>query len=359
MAATLITGGCGFVGRNLVKDLLADGAGIICIIDDLSAGANPVTWLDAGLVDRPEDTVGKYETDAGAEIWILRTDVRVGLRKLPGAHWARHWGPFDDVYHLAARVGGRLTMDRRPLFIAENLAIDAAFFSWVAEHTDSIGRVLYMSSSATYPVEMQRFGGNAALHEALVDQHSGMGTDGVYGWSKLTGEFLARNVSAKAGIHVACVRPFSGYGPGQARSYPVTAIAERAIARVDPLPVWGPGVQQRDFLFVSDLVAGARRALDRISGGTAVNLGTGIGTTFREVAESLARCVGYSPTVVSDPAKPVGAEVRVADTELMAALLDWRPSVSLDTGLAHVVAELRSGPSDGSPATVSTVEDPA
>lgn len=334
LTTVLVTGGCGFIGRNLVRSLLADSATAICIVDDLSMGLHPSTWLDAKLVDQRNSTRLIYEASSGATVVFCLESVTSALLQLGGADSLPN---YDEVYHLAACVGGRLSLEQQPLRIAENLVIDAAFFSWVSHHADRIGHVLYMSSSAAYPLHFQRAESYHDLCEIMIDETPIMDTDGVYGWSKLTGEYLARTVATKYGAHICCVRPFSGYGPDQDVSYPVPAIATRVASRDDPLLVWGPGTQVRDFIYIADCIAGMRRAIACISDGSAVNLGTGTGTSLAEVARTLARIAGYEPQVTTDATKPVGASVRVADVRKMRHILNWQPETDLENGLRLVL----------------------
>jgi UDP-glucose 4-epimerase len=337
----MVTGGCGFIGRNLVRSLLADPATAIYVIDDLSMGRHPSMWLDAKLVDQKSPTRLTYRASSGAIATFCFESVAKTLLDLDGTEPSGgQFFTWDEVYHLAACVGGRLSLEYQPLKIAANLATDATFFSWVSHHADRIGRVLYMSSSAAYPLRLQRAETFHELCESMTDEMPVMDTDGVYGWSKLTGEYLARTVAAKYGLRVCCVRPFSGYGPDQGLSYPVPAIAARVASRDDPLLVWGPGTQVRDFIYISDCIAGMQHAMARISDGSAVNLGTGTGTTLADVARTLARIAGYEPRVSTDPAKPVGASVRVADVRKMRHILDWQPETDLENGLRLMLGGL-------------------
>ncbi|WUI02837.1 NAD-dependent epimerase/dehydratase family protein [Spirillospora sp. NBC_00431] len=331
MRTILVTGGSGFLGRHLIASLLDEAPLSLVVIDDLSTGRHPDLWLDATAIG---SSANVYTTSSGSRITFLLTDV---IDALSPGNVLPVRGYVDEVYHLAARVGGRMALEQRPDQIARNLCIDAAFFSWAMANHARIGRVLYLSSSAVYPLSLQQFGSCIPLAESVTDELSSFETDGVYGWAKLTGEFLAQTVASKKGLNVACVRPFSGYGPDQEADYPVTAIANRVLARENPLLVWGPGDQERDFIHISDCVKGIRLAIERINDGSAVNLGTGIGTSMTEIARDLAHLSGYSPQIINDSTKPVGAGARIADTALMSCLLAWHPKVSLRDGLADVL----------------------
>jgi UDP-glucose 4-epimerase len=339
--ATLVTGGCGFVGRHLVHALLRRGH-TVWIIDDLSTGRHPDTWLDASW--RPQGATGEVEVYArdgqrvlfaGGDLvpWIYANDdlaaalAPLGLTAL------------DDIFHLASVVGGRAKIDGDPMAVAIDLAIDAALFRWITRNRARIGRVLYASSSAAYPVHLQTDGAALALHEDYISFDARLGQpDMTYGWSKLTGEYLARVAAKYYGVHVACVRPFSGYGGDQDNSYPVPAIARRAAMREDPLVVWGTGEQGRDFVHIDDCVEAMFLALAQISDGSGVNIGSGQLTTFKELAQLFAELAGYAPVVRPLVDKPMGVHARYADTAEMERRLEWRPTISLRDGMARVLA---------------------
>ena len=132
------------------------------------------------------------------------------------------------------------------------------------------------------------------------------------------------------------MRPFSGYGEDQDETYPVPAIAARAARRENPLIIWGSGDQGRDFVHIDDCVEAMRLAIDTISDGTAVNIGTGRLVTFRQVAQLFAEIAGYEPEIVAHDEMPAGVHARYADPSLAGRLLHWSPAVSLRKGLARV-----------------------
>jgi GDP-L-fucose synthase len=230
-----------------------------------------------------------------------------------------------------------MSLEHYPIKIARNLQTDAAFFAWVARSKDRIGRILYMSSSAAYPLSLQQEESHSPLSEHMIEETRAADVDGIYGWCKLTGENLARKTAERIGVSVGCARLFSGYGPDQDLNYPVAALAARAATLSDPLLVWGSGKQCRDFIYISDCIAGMRRVIERISDGSVVNLGTGIGTSLAEVARTLAKIAGYQPQLSMDLTKPVGAGVRVADIQEMRKRLNWSPNTSIEDGLRKVV----------------------
>jgi UDP-glucose 4-epimerase len=328
----LITGGCGFVGRNLVRRLLKEGYGL-WIVDDCSIGLHCDRWLPTAG-ERRELAEGVVEYDGGRVIFVHgdARDFFAGRSNL---------GPlgepaFGDVFHLAAIIGGRAVIDGNPLAVAIDLALDALCFNWAVNKKPE--RLLYASSSAAYPVDLQGKDGAVALKESDIEFGGRLGQpDMTYGWSKLTGEYLARIAHRHYGLHTACVRPFSGYGEEQDLSYPIPSIALRAAKRENPITLWGSGLQGRDFVHIEDCVEAALRTLARVSDGSAINIGSGKLTNFREVAQLFAELEGYEAGIKPLEDKPVGVHSRYADVTRMKKELDWQPAITVRQGFERVL----------------------
>jgi nucleoside-diphosphate-sugar epimerase len=158
-----------------------------------------------------------------------------------------------------------------------------------------------------------------------------------YGWSKLTGEYLARIAHQHYGLHTACVRPFSGYGEEQDLSYPIPSIALRAAKRENPITVWGSGLQGRDFVHIDDCIEAMLRILAAVSDGSAVNIGSGKLVNFREVAKIFVKLEGYEAEVKPLEDKPVGVHSRYADIGHMKKVLNWQPAISIEEGFGRVL----------------------
>lgn len=337
MKTHLVTGGCGFVGRNMVKRLLATTSDRIIFIDDLSVGTHPSTWLDLPLTRK--DKGADYYGGQNRAIFI-EADLREILRELrldPGYFktvYGLNFDKFDDVFHFAAIVGGRVKIDGDPMMVALDLAIDAEFFYWVVNHKP--GRVLYPSSSAAYPVDLQTEEDAIALKETDIDFKRMGEPDMTYGWSKLTGEYLAKIAAGHYGVSVACIRPFSGYGEDQDLTYPVPAIALRAAKKEDPFEVWGSGYQGRDFVHIDDVIDCILIAMDKISDGTAINIGMGKLTTFREIIGVFTKLAGYEPEIKSLLDKPVGVHSRYCQMDFVKEKLGWEAKISIEEGMKRV-----------------------
>jgi len=334
----LITGGCGFVGRRLVKKFNAGQE--IWIIDDLSIGRHPDVWLGETYTVRSKRNNYIHYVSPESQIHFIKADVidlfSEEMRKkgdLP---------VFGTVFHLASIIGGRMTIDGDPIHVSRDLAIDSVFFQWLTKNNAGAKNVLYASSSAAYPTVLQKSSGYKKLRENEIQFNGYVGMpDMTYGWSKLSGEYLARLTAERYGIPVACVRPFSGYGEDQDFSYPIPAIAARVARREDPLSVWGTGKQGRDFVHIDDCVDAMFVIMKHIKDGSACNIGSGKLTSFLQVLRIFTRLEGYDPEIKTLPDKPVGVSSRYADTTRLASM-GWRPSITKETGFGRVLAFIKS-----------------
>jgi nucleoside-diphosphate-sugar epimerase len=232
---------------------------------------------------------------------------------------------FDLVIHLAAIVGGRESIENRPLAIADNFSIDSEFFQWCLKTKPK--KIVYFSSSAAYPTYYQVEGNERKLGEDMADFSSK--PDMTYGWSKMVGEYLASFVD-----NVYIFRPFSGYGKDQDLNYPFPMYVKRALEKQDPFEVWGTGTQTRDFIHIDDIVNAVITSLDNAPIGP-VNLGIGRSTSFLELAEICMDTVGYKGKIVTRPEKPIGCMHRVSDNSKMLSF--YTPKISLEQGIWEAI----------------------
>lgn len=279
----LVTGAAGFVGRHMTAELIRRGY----------------------VVTRCDTSLG----------WDALDLFRGRDRR------------YDLVVHAAAAEPHRAAIDGKPMHLAANLELDAAMFRWAVRTEQK--RVLYLSSSAAYPVGYQAGHAPYRLHEddinpdvrvtsellAALGSHGPLGPDANYGWTKLTGERLAAAAS-DAGLPVHIVRPMSGYGEDQGEDWPFGAFAARARRREDPFLIWGDGTQVRDWIHVSDVVNGALAVVEADER-RPVNLCTGIGTSMAELVGLFCKAVGYSPEIELRTDRPAGVQYRVGNPARM------------------------------------------
>lgn len=316
MPVALVTGGCGFVGRHFTHRLALLGYEVWVVDNLASSGAlHPSAW----------------PLHLRCQLQFFNVDVREFFDTIPKDQF------FDLVIHLAAIVEGRATIETNPLAVAEDLAIDAMFFKWVTSLEHLPGKVVYFSSSAAYPIALQTIESPHTLHEmAFQFSHSmpkdlWMGLpDLTYGWAKMTGEYLACIAYKHYGLNVVCYRPFSGYGEDQHPSYPFPAILSRIVKGDDPVEIWSDSV--RDFIYIEDVVDCVLCTMYKVSDGSAVNIGTGIATSFSSLAQAMAGAVDRSVSVRIADSKPQGVYYRVADTRRLASL-GYKATTSVEQGI--------------------------
>lgn len=301
-----ITGGAGFVGKAFAKRLLADNHDVLIVDPD----ENKMMFWDHKFQWCVDD---------------LRRFVQV-----------ESCDQFDLIIHCAAVVGGRLKIEGDPLAVATNLSIDADFFNWIVRGKKP-KKVIYFSSSAVYPIELQQRNRHCALSEALVDlNRTRFGLpDQTYGFAKFAGELLAKQAVEKYGVNVVIYRPFSGYGTDQALDYPFPSIIQQVNRREDPITIWGSGDQERDFIHIDDIVEAVLATYERLPAGATLNLGTGIATSFKKLADLACVIAGHKAKIVTDATKPEGVFSRIADVY---ELEKWyKPKILLSEGITRAL----------------------
>lgn len=256
----------------------------------------------------------------------------IGVDKVNGGDDCRfffkHWNrQVDLVIHLAAVVGGRESIEGRPLAVADNFSIDSAFFQWCMRTNPK--KIVYFSSSAAYPISLQTEDNHIKLSESISCWEHMRMPDMTYGMSKLVGEYLASFVD---NVHI--FRPFSGYGTDQDLSYPFPMYVKRALDKADPFEVWGPGTQTRDFIHIEDIVNAVMVAVEEGITGP-INLGWSRSTSFLELAQMCMDAVGYKGEIITRPDKPVGCMHRVSNNQKM--LEFYKPKISLEEGIERAV----------------------
>ena len=241
---------------------------------------------------------------------------------------------FDLIIHLAAIVGGRETIENEPLSVATDLSIDSEFFNWVIKTKQP--RVVYFSSSAAYPVYLQHPELQYKLKESDINLDDIRLPDYTYGWSKLTGEYLAKFVREQ-GTKVYIFRPFSGYGAEQDLTYPFPSFIDRIHRRVSEFEIWGDGTQVRDFIHMEDIVNAVMTVVDNDVQVDALNLGSGIATSFNDLASMMFNISNWQPIngIKHLLDKPIGVSHRVCDPSLMLSI--YKPKYTLEERIKQIL----------------------
>lgn len=315
MTALLVTGASGFLGRHFVRELLTRDCDEVHGVDVRPTVVTPGRYFDR----------------------VRYRHHELDVRDLFGNGSHTEYDPhteYDLVIHCAAVDPYRAAIDGANVNMSHNLEIDAAMFRWAVMTNQR--HVLYVSSSAVYPIALQRdVGASPLLDEDFLvidDVGSLSQPDRSYGWTKWIGEYQARQVRA-CGVPVTVVRPFSGYGEDQSENFPFRAFVERARRHENPFTIWGRDDQVRDFIHVSDVVRGALAAV--AAEVTVTNLCTGVGTSMMRLANLCMGVAGYEADVQVDGNAPLGVTSRVGDPSRM--LEFYEPKVTIEEGVRRAM----------------------
>ena len=318
-----IFGGCGFVGRRFAHRFLATDDNEVLIIDNMLSGMPVDEWL--------------FQPRHLERLTFRHGDCRTYFRMHKFSPDA-----FDVIVHCAAVVGGRMNIEGDPLAVATNLSIDSEMFYWITRKKNSNLKLIYFSSSAVYPLEMQTKEWHIPLSESAVMFSGGYFAkpDFSYGFSKLAGEYLADFAAREYGLDVRVFRPFGGYGEDQDMNYPFPSILARILRGENPVVVWGSGNQERDFIYIEDVVSVVLDTL-YLNPGT-LNIGTGIATSFGQLAAmACAQTVGVGRAIIADPTKPEGVFSRVANTAKLRQFYR-SPFLTLPEGIKKVAKHVQT-----------------
>ncbi|WP_172567632.1 GDP-L-fucose synthase [Vibrio fluvialis] len=250
----------------------------------------------------------------------------------------------DQVYLAAAKVGGIHANNTYPAeFIYQNLIMECNIIH--AAHLNNVQHLLFLGSSCIYPKLAVQPMTEAALLTGVLEA-----TNEPYAIAKIAGIKLCESYNRQYGRDYRSVMPTNLYGENDnfhpENSHVIPALMRRfheAKLRGDAeVVVWGTGTPMREFLYVDDMAAASVHVMEldneTYQANTEpmlshINVGTGVDCTIREMAETMAKVVGFEGKVVFDSTKPDGTPRKLMDVSRLAAL-GWRYQVSLEQGLS-------------------------
>lgn len=251
----------------------------------------------------------------------------------------------DEVYLAAAKVGGIHANNTYPAdFIYENLMMECNIIH--AAHSNNVQHLLFLGSSCIYPKLAAQPMTESALLTSTLEA-----TNEPYAVAKIAGIKLCESYNRQYGRDYRSVMPTNLYGENDNfhpdNSHVIPALMRRfheaKLNNDKEVVVWGTGTPMREFLFVDDMAAASIHVMEldneTYQANTQpmlshINVGTGVDCTIREMAETMAKVVGFEGDVVFDSTKPDGTPRKLMDVSRLADL-GWRYSVSLEEGLMH------------------------
>jgi GDP-L-fucose synthase len=241
----------------------------------------------------------------------------------------------DTVVVAAAKVGGILANATYPAdFLYENLMIEANVIE--AAHREDVAKLLFLGSSCIYP----KFAPQPIPEDALLTG-SLEPTNEWYAIAKIAGIKLCQAYRAQHGRDYISAMPTNLYGPGDNfdlnSSHVMPALMRKAheaeLSGADTLTIWGSGTPRREFLHVDDLADACVFLLKTYSGESHVNVGSGSDVTILELAQMVARTVGFAGEIVRDETKPDGTPRKLMSDALIAGM-GWKARIPLEEGIA-------------------------
>lgn len=306
----VVTGGAGFIGSHLVRELVRRGARRVVVIDSMRYG-------DPGNLGEIEGvTLHKHE---------IGFDPPAALdRALEGC---------DLLFHLAAEKHNQ-SKDSPERVIASNITGSLSLY----ERACAAGakRIVFTSSLYAYG----RLEGAPFVETERCEPRT------VYGVTKLAGEHLLGHVSQTRGVSTAVLRYLFIYGPKQFAGMGYKSVIvksfERLLAGEAPV-IYGDGEQALDYVFVDDAVDATIRAMEHDSSGEVLNVASGVAISVRDLVRTMVEVSGAKVQPVHGDADWTAGTRRAGDPEKAARLLGWRASTSLEEGLRRTFEWVRAG----------------
>jgi GDP-L-fucose synthase len=306
-ANILVTGGSGLVGFNLVTRLRSMGCNIRSVYHrkDPPIAYDGVDYVKADLQ--------------------IRDDCRLVVRDI------------DYVFHVAASTSGAAAISATPMIhVTPNILIDTHLFD--ACYQEGVKKVLWTASTTGYPDL-----GGQIIEEDQMFQGEPYPKYYMTGWTKRFTELLCNMYSHKLSIKmpILVLRPTNIYGPHDKfdfeRCHVIPSLIRKIVERQNPLEIWGTGDDERDFVYIDDMIDAIIMAMEKLQGYDPVNIGFGKTYTVKEALKTMLAIDNYSPEVVYNSDKPSMIPVRRVSIAKAQRLLNFNPKISLEEGLRKTI----------------------
>jgi UDP-glucose 4-epimerase len=298
-AAVLVTGGAGFIGSNLARELVRRGAGVR-ILDNLHSG---------------------YEQNVPPGALFVRGDVTDAAAVETLAEST------DTIFHLAASVGNKRSIDNPVLDAMVNVIGTLNVLNAARKH--GVPKVVISSSAGIF----------GELKTLPIREDHPAEPDTPYGASKLGAEKEGLAYAKLYGIAVVCLRYFNVYGPNQrfdAYGNVIPIFAFKMLAG-ESITVFGDGEQTRDFVNVHDVVQANLKAAGAVGVSGAFNIGSGTRITINELVTMLGSAIGHPAAVRLAPPRPGDVRDSLADIGAARRAYGYEPAVDMASGLKEYI----------------------
>jgi GDP-L-fucose synthase len=239
------------------------------------------------------------------------------------------------VFLAAAKVGGILANSTYPAdFIYDNLMIQANVID--ASSTYKVEKLLFLGSSCIYPNNLRDPITEDKLNNGPLEQ-----TNKAYAIAKIAGIHMCDAYREQHGLNSICVMPTNLYGPNDNFDLQTSHVLPALIRKFHDAKVngnevvecFGDGSPLREFLYVDDLADACVFLMEKFNQGRIINIGTGVDLTIKELAQLIAKTVGFTGKISWDTTKPNGTLRKVLNIDLIKTI-GWEPKTSLEEGIA-------------------------
>ena len=287
-----------------------------------------------------------HQLSANPDVKILsRSHAELDLTKQDAVQTFFAENAIDEVYLAAAKVGGIHANDTCPAdFIYDNLMIQSNIIH--SAYQQGVTKLLLLGSSCIYPRLAEQPMTEGALLTGKLEQ-----TNEPYAIAKIAGIKLCESYNRQYGVDYRCVMPTNLYGENDnfhpENSHVIPAMMGRfhqaKLNNDKEVVVWGSGKPKREFLYVEDMASASIHVMNisieqyqsainsRLSH---INIGTGVDCTIKELAETIAKVVGFSGELTFDTSKPDGTPRKLLNVDLLRNL-GWSYSIGLNEGLSR------------------------
>jgi UDP-glucose 4-epimerase len=310
MTSHVVIGGCGFLGRHVVR-ALAERGDEVSVVDRVNFPAGSLA-VKTTILDVPRASAHEFDSLVGTA----------------------------DVIHHYAWTTIPATANADPLAdLQDNLALTIGLLDAMKRRGG--GRIVFASSGGTV---------YGRLRTIPVPECHALEPIAAYGASKVTAEKYLQLYRYLHGIDTRIARISNPYGAGQnpaQRQGVVTAFVHRALAG-DTIEIWGDGKVVRDFIYIADVVSGLIALADVAgfddSDPPVFNIGSGRGSSLIEIMDLIERELGRPLCVENKPARAFDVPVNVLDIVKAHRVLGWAPKISIQVGIAYTAGDLALDP---------------
>jgi UDP-glucuronate decarboxylase len=304
MNRILVTGGAGFIGSCLAEKLAEDKNNFVVIVDDLTTGSK-----------------SKIPHSKHKNVVFIKCDVNE-WRDISGVMYSQ---PFDYIFHYAALVGVKRTLDH-PVNVLKDLSGIKNLLTF--SKNTGVKRVYFSSSSEVY---------GESIHFPQHEETTPLNSRLPYAIVKNASEAYLKSFEQEYGLEYTIFRFFNTYGPKQSKDFVVSRFISRALKN-EPIQVYGDGKQMRTFCYIDDNIDATVTAFKKnLYINDVVNVGGNLEITILELAKTIIRLTKSKSKIVHlPPLKEGDMTRRKPDLARMNKLLNRQP-VSLEDGLMKVL----------------------